>query len=87
MTRKDVANRIVSGSTGIPLRAAETALGIVLETIINLDLGEVLELRGVGTFERRMIAPKGKRNPITGETVEVKPYSTIKFKPSKHIRR
>lgn len=86
MTRNDVAHRIASG-TGIQLREAEAALEIILESIIDLELEQTLELRSFGTFERRMVELRNKRNPITGEAVEVKPFSTIRFKPSKLIRR
>ena len=67
---------------------SKRAVGIICEFIVNMANGDRLELRGLGTFTRKDVTAKARRNPHTGTINDhIEPYTTIRFKPSKKIRR
>lgn len=41
---------------------------------------------GFGTFSKKQRAARTVRNPATGEKMEVKPSTTVTFKPSKNLK-
>lgn len=49
--------------------------------------GQVIELRGFGTFETRVRKGKQRaRNPKTGEIVNVKTHGVAVFRPGKELK-
>lgn len=75
-------------STNIKSNAGRTeAINILLDAIAGLDEAETLELRGFGTFERKRQTQHNRCNPRTGDPVDSVSFTTLRFKPSKMLRR
>ncbi|MCQ2600237.1 MAG: integration host factor subunit beta [Treponema sp.] len=49
--------------------------------------GKTIELRGFGTFEKRLRKGRSKaRNPKTGEIVSVEPHYVAVFRPGRELK-
>ena len=73
---------------GFALRDSKQAVDLICDFIVNMANGDRLELRALGTFTRKDVTAKARRNPHTGTINDhIEPYTTIRFKPSKKIRR
>lgn len=66
---------------------AENVIELIFDFINSIPEGESLELRNFGTFSRKVSNNTGKVNPHTGEKVADTTFSTIRFKPSKTLRK
>ena len=67
-------------------RDLDKILEIILKEIKNaLDRDEGVELRGFGTFRTNVQKASIRRNPKTGEKVNVPKKRTIKWKMSKDL--
>lgn len=54
----------------------------------SLEDGKTIELRGFGTFEKRLRKGRSKaRNPKTGETVSVEPHYVAVFRPGRELKK
>ena len=54
----------------------------------SLGRGDVIELRGFGTFESRLRnGRKEARNPKTGEKVSVLPHYTVVFRAGQELKK
>lgn len=74
----DVA-KLVEGVTSTGVQA-------VLEAIITIvKTGEDVNIKGVGTFSKKLVEARIGRNPATGETINIPAKNKIHFKPSKMI--
>lgn len=66
---------------------------VVFESLLeqlksSLESGKKIELRGFGTFEKRLRKGRSKaRNPKTGEVVSVEPHYVAVFKPGKELKQ
>ncbi|MYN64929.1 MAG: integration host factor subunit beta [Acidobacteria bacterium] len=74
----------VAHTVGVSKRRAE----IVVDTLFGsigeaLHQGEKVELRGFGSFRLRLRPPRRRRNPRTGDGVDVPPKHVACFKPGK----
>ena len=67
-----------------------------IHRIIDLFIGElkgglltdqVIELRGLGTFEIKMRKGRKARNPKTGESVEVLDHGVAVFRPGRELKQ
>ena len=65
---------------------SQEAIEIILRFISELADGDKIEIRGFGTFSRKKVSTKGKRNPMTGVVVVGKEYTTLRFKASPALR-
>ncbi len=45
-----------------------------------------IEIRGVGVFSLRYLAPRRGRNPFSGETLDLPATYSVHFKPGKELR-
>ncbi len=55
---------------------------------MSLEDGKTIELRGFGTFEKRLRKGRSKaRNPKTGETVSVEPHYVAVFRPGRELKK
>tara|TARA_B100000927_G_C16447452_1_gene462397 strand:- start:98 stop:391 length:294 start_codon:yes stop_codon:yes gene_type:complete len=62
------------------------AIDSILESIISaIALDEKVEIRGFGTFSKKLIRPRRFINPKTKEISYLGETSTIHFKPSKKL--
>jgi integration host factor subunit beta len=68
-------------------RDVELAVNSMLEQmIVALENGERIEIRGFGSFDLRHHAPRIRRNPKTGETLDGPATVKLHFKPGKELR-
>ncbi len=64
------------------------AIQIILESIVEeVALDNKVELRGFGTFSKKIIRPRKFVNPKTKKVSYLGETSTIHFKPSKSINK
>ena len=55
---------------------------------LSLENGKTIELRGFGTFEKRLRKGRSNaRNPKTGEAVSVEPHYVSIFRPGKELKQ
>ena len=55
---------------------------------LSLENGKTIELRGFGTFEKRLRKGRSNaRNPKTGEAVSVEPHYVAIFRPGKELKQ
>lgn len=53
----------------------------------SMSDGKTIELRGFGTFEKRLRKGRSKaRNPKTGEIVSVEPHYVAVFRPGRELK-
>ena len=86
MTKADLIEE-VSRIVEVTRPEVEVIVETILQSMVQaLQAGEMVELRGFGSFRTRQRPGRIGRNPKTGEKVEV-PAKTIPFfKPSKELR-
>ena len=85
MNRTDVT-RALAMREDMTLDAAERCINSVLEILgVSLSCGEKVTLHNFGRFEPKERAATTRKNPRTGEPVEVPPRMSISFHPSKNL--
>lgn len=83
MTRAELVHEVAKQAS-VSLKDATNAVDAVMEQIIRgVQSGHPVTLRGFGTFKIRVKAGGTRRNPRTGEEIEVDESKTVKFVPSK----
>jgi len=86
MTKTELAQK-VSDFTGAPERAVNLILDTAKESIINALLnGEVVALKGFGTFALTHYAERPGTNPMTGQRIVIPPHNTITFKAAQKLK-
>ncbi len=66
---------------------AERAVNIVLEDITAaLKQGDRVNISGFGTFSVSSRQARTGRNPKTGESIQIAPSRSAKFKPGKQLK-
>jgi len=86
MTKADIVNEVAK-ATGIAVSDTAAAVGVLLETISQaLVDGHRIELRGFGTFESVLRAPRTGHNPWTGTPVKIPRRRVPRFRPAKRFR-
>ncbi len=64
-----------------------TAVRLILDNIVNaVATGERVEIRGLGTFSKRLWGPRHARNPYTKESWMTEPRAAVHFKSGKPLR-
>ena len=72
---------------GLDKKDAEKALKAFTEVVTaELKKGEKIQLVGFGTFEVSERAAREGRNPLTGESMEIKACKAPKFKAGKALK-
>ena len=83
---KEAFVRAVAARCGILLSDAHNLVGALLDSLTEgLAEGERCLLRGVGTLHVVQRRGGKRRNPRTGEEVEIPPYRAVLFRPSHRI--
>lgn len=67
-----------AGTTKAQAIALVRAFEAVLAEEVR-DKGESITLNGVGKFALKDVQARMRRNPITGQNAEAKPYRTVQF--------
>ncbi len=79
---EDVANRL-----GESKASAARVVDAVVESITNgLKNEDAVTIVGFGTFQKKNRPARKGRNPITGAPIEIKPSTTVGFKPSQGLK-
>ncbi len=85
MTRADMIESVAKRAR-IPVAQAELVVEEVFDCMVKaMRKGEHVELRGFGTFDVRSYGAYAGRNPMTGETIAVKPKRLPHFKAGKEL--
>lgn len=86
MNKADLINH-VADSAGLTKTAAADAVEAVISGIAGaLKRGNSVSLVGFGTFSVAQRAARTARNPRTGQTINVGPSRSPKFKPGKGLK-
>jgi DNA-binding protein HU-beta len=86
MNRSDILSAVAS-KEGIPVRDVEKIVDSFLEVItLSLTLDEDVSIRNFGKFEVRHRSEVTRRNPKTGEPVEVPAKKAVGFKASPWLK-
>ena len=86
LTKAEIA-RNVAQATGLTAQDAELALSALLQSLAEaLVAGQRIEIRGFGTFETVLRAPRTGRNPRTGAKVNIPSRRVPVFRPGKRLK-
>ena len=87
MTRADLIQRIAQKHKQLPIGDVETAVKVILESMTTaLAEGQRVEVRGFGSFSLHYLSAGKRRNPATGERIEMTGRYVPHFKPGKELR-
>jgi integration host factor subunit beta len=87
MIRSELVTRIAEQNPHLYAREVEAVVAAILDRIAGaLADGDLVELRGFGSFEVRRRDARNGRNPRTGKEVVVPARASIHFKPGKTIQ-
>ena len=83
-TRSDIEKSLKKEFSNLSKNEISEAIDIILESIIEtVALDEKVEIRGFGTFSKKLIRPRKFVNPKTKEVSYIGETSVMHFKPSK----
>ena len=86
MNKGDLINE-VKKELDVSNKDAKQAVECILSTITNaLKKQQVVTLIGFGTFKVDNRSARTGRNPMTGETIEIKAKNVPKFVPGKGLK-
>lgn len=86
MNKGDLINE-VKKELGVSNKDAKKAVESVFSTITNaLKKQQIVTLIGFGTFKVDNRSARTGRNPMTGETIEIKAKNVPKFAPGKGLK-
>ena len=87
MTKSELIELITAKQKHLPAKDVELALKQMLEIMSDaLAAGELIEIRGFGSFSLHFRPPRQGRNPKTGETVALSGKHVPHFKAGKDLR-
>ena len=86
MTKKEMISAVAEKTGVSKTQVAEVFEGLT-ETITEaLVKGDRVALPPLGTFTTGQRAARQGRNPATGEVIEIKASTVVKFKPAKQVK-
>ena len=86
INRSDIESSLRKEFPDITNSNISDAIDIILESIIEaVALDDKVEIRGFGTFSKKLIRPRKFINPKTKEVSYLGETETIHFKPSKKL--
>jgi integration host factor subunit beta len=87
MKKSDLIQLLQQRHPHLPASDVELAVkGLIQQMAETLCLGGRIEIRGFGSFSVRRREPRLRRNPKTGEAVQVEAHYALHFKPGKELR-
>jgi DNA-binding protein HU-beta len=85
--KADLVNGIVDRVEGISRRQAAEAFEAVFDSIVDaLRSGEGAKVPGFGSFSLSERAARKGRNPLTGESINIKASKSVRFKVGKELK-
>lgn len=86
MTKSELIIR-AAGTMDIPLQAAGKIIDAAFDAITDaIRNGDSVTIPGFGTFSRKQKDAAIRRNPSTGESIEVPAHGAPVFKAGKRLR-
>ena len=83
---KTAIQEILRGAGLDSFKARKATVRVIEAMAAALAAGEVIELRGLGTFEPRERKARVMRNPRTGSSVNVPDRLVVFFRPSGKLK-
>ena len=85
-TRSDIESSLKKEFPNLTKQEISQAIDIILDSIIeSVALGDKVEIRGFGTFSKKLIRPRKFINPKTKKVSYLGETATMHFKPSKAL--
>ena len=85
-TRSDIESSLKKEFPNLTKQEISEAIDIILESIIeSVALDDKVEIRGFGTFTKKLIRPRKFVNPKTKKVSYLGETATMHFKPSKAL--
>lgn len=85
--KKSELVRATASRLDITIKDTETVLNGLLDTIVDaLKNEEEVRVSGFGMIKTKTMASTQRRNPRTGEMVEVPAHKIVKFKPFENLK-
>ncbi len=85
-TRSDIESSLKQEFPNLSNTEVSEAIDIILESIIEaVALDDKVEIRGFGTFSKKLIRPRKFINPKTKELSYLGETAMMHFKPSKSL--
>ena len=85
-TRSDIESSLKKEFPNLTKQEISQAIDIILESIIeSVALDDKVEIRGFGTFSKKLIRPRKFVNPKTKKVSYLGETATMHFKPSKAL--
>ena len=88
LNRSDIEFYLKNNISGISKSQLTKAIDAILDSITEaVALDRKVEIRGFGTFSKKVIRPRKFINPKTKEVSYIGETETIHFKPSKKLTK
>ena len=85
-TRSDIETSLRKEFPNLTKSEITSAINVILESITEaVALDEKVEIRGFGTFQKKLIRPRKFTNPKTKEVSYLGETAIMHFKPSKSL--
>ena len=85
-TRSDIESSLKKEFPNLTKQEISQAIDIILESIVeSVALDDKVEIRGFGTFSKKLIRPRKFVNPKTKKVSYLGETATMHFKPSKAL--
>jgi integration host factor subunit beta len=85
-TRSDIESSLKKEFPNLTKQEISQAIDIILDSIIeSVALDDKVEIRGFGTFSKKLIRPRKFINPKTKKVSYLGETATMHFKPSKAL--
>ena len=85
-TRSDIESSLKKEFPNLTKQEISQAINVILDSIIeSVALDDKVEIRGFGTFSKKLIRPRKFINPKTKEVSYLGETATMHFKPSKTL--
>ena len=85
-TRSDIESSLKKEFPNLTKQEISQAVNIILDSIIeSVALDDKVEIRGFGTFSKKLIRPRKFINPKTKKVSYLGETATMHFKPSKAL--
>lgn len=86
MNKVEMVTKIAE-KTSVDKKNVEAVLSAFMDTVTEtLVAGDKVSLVGFGAFEITERAARECRNPATGQSIQIGPSKSPKFKPSKNLK-
>ena len=85
-TRSDIESSLKKEFPNLTKQEISQAINVILDSIIeSVALDDRVEIRGFGTFSKKLIRPRKFINPKTKKVSYLGETATMHFKPSKAL--